>query len=181
MTRYRIAAINDECEQCSRCGKSGLKRVAWVYEAEEGPASALPVGLDCAAILLGYGERKAGKVAKEAVRRVVIESIIQDFTEWLAVPIQATITTQPGKFLRIGQDDFKVEAGGITAYSPVENGSEAAMNQAAWDLTRAKVGELAPRWYAATSLKTSFIHEEQWQSTCRNRIPRLDIVPATAR
>lgn len=49
-TRHKIIAVNDETDACSCCGRTGLKRVAWVVAVVDGveydPA---PYGTTCAA------------------------------------------------------------------------------------------------------------------------------------
>ena len=61
MTTYpRIVALNDECDSCSRCGRTGLKRVAWI--ATEPGEDPIPYGTTCALRVL----RAAGKVSREA-------------------------------------------------------------------------------------------------------------------
>jgi hypothetical protein len=50
MTNFKIVAVNNDTDTCSCCGRTGLKRVAWVAQTIEGiehdPA---PFGTTCAA------------------------------------------------------------------------------------------------------------------------------------
>ncbi|MHC4643923.1 MAG: hypothetical protein ACYTBJ_00375 [Planctomycetota bacterium] len=36
MKLYKIIAVNDEVDTCSCCGRTGLKRVAWVAMIDDG-------------------------------------------------------------------------------------------------------------------------------------------------
>lgn len=36
MARFKITGINDARDYCECCGKSGLKRVVWIYDTETG-------------------------------------------------------------------------------------------------------------------------------------------------
>jgi hypothetical protein len=55
MKRYRIKGVNDDLDTCDLCGKTGLKKVAWLVELDaEGDeiGIAAPYGCCCAAKLL---------------------------------------------------------------------------------------------------------------------------------
>lgn len=49
-TRFKIVAVNDDVDTCACCGRTGLKRVAWVSEIVEGvEMDPAPYGTTCAA------------------------------------------------------------------------------------------------------------------------------------
>jgi hypothetical protein len=168
---YRIAAINDECETCSRCGKTGLKRVAWVFSEEDGPGSAAPVGLDCTAILLGYGKRVQGRVAAKAIQQVVLDWYIARWTEFLATRITAEVSTKRCLGLRADEFDFIVRIGDFTSRSDTRHGLQHALNYAGQELAMHRMGELARTWRQETGLASAPNKHAEWPSAFRGRYP----------
>lgn len=62
--RYKIVAVNDEQDVCTICGKTNLKRVAWIVELDaDGNAigDAQAVGMDCAGRMMGWSSAKTRK------------------------------------------------------------------------------------------------------------------------
>lgn len=67
MKQYACVAINDECSECSVCGRVELKRVMWLVTLDaEGnkDSDAFPVGTSCGATMLGYTQSKINTFAK---------------------------------------------------------------------------------------------------------------------
>jgi hypothetical protein len=64
-TRFKIVAVNDDTDTCSCCGRTNLKRVAWVATIVDGvefePA---PFGTTCAA--KAVANSRGGDEFKEA-------------------------------------------------------------------------------------------------------------------
>lgn len=65
MGRYKVLGVNDDCDTCSHCGRTGLKLVVWL--AAEG-CDAEPVGRDCAARLLRTTAVRVQRAAETADR-----------------------------------------------------------------------------------------------------------------
>lgn len=61
MKKYSLKGINDEQDVCQHCGKTGLKRVAWLVEVDTDGNEAgdlIAVGIDCAGKLLGWNKSR---------------------------------------------------------------------------------------------------------------------------
>jgi hypothetical protein len=56
--RYKCVAVNDECDTCACCGRTRLKRVAWLLEFDANDPE--PYGTTCAAHLLLEREPSVG-------------------------------------------------------------------------------------------------------------------------
>lgn len=62
--QYKIKGINDDVDTCTACGKTNLKRVAWLValDSEGGEdGDAFPVGMDCAGKMLSWGNSRTKK------------------------------------------------------------------------------------------------------------------------
>jgi len=177
---YRIAAINDEVETCSRCGKSGLKRVAWVYEAEEGPSTAAPVGLDCASIIMGYGQRKQGRVPARAVQQVALSFYADKWRTFLETKVEVAVEIVPGFMLRADEQDYIFTAPGFRYRGPACYGLDSALRHAAQDYARDKMGELGKEWRKDTKLASNPNHHPDWPSELKNRFPAMIVREAEA-
>ncbi len=58
--QYKLKGINDETDTCEACGKTNLKRVAWLVVLDnEGNecGDAFAVGMDCAGRMLSWGRK----------------------------------------------------------------------------------------------------------------------------
>lgn len=90
--RFTIVAINDETDTCSECGKTNLKKVAWIVDSL-GDGEAVAVGVDCAARMLQWTEKSAPARVKRAERELVA-ALVERFTAELGgmvIPHVATI------------------------------------------------------------------------------------------
>lgn len=178
MSRFRISAINDEADVCGVCGKSGLKRVVWLYDLDkdETPADSVPVGRDCAAILLGYGKRVKGSVAKKDINRAILDYYIQQYSKFLQTPVSVSVDTKVHKgIFRDGQVDYIFRVNGL-------------------DLEFYSLGQLSPtqdflkqyrdhfirmlnkQWYVETGLKTGFENQVDFPRTMRYQVPPLGTI-----
>lgn len=178
---HKIAAINDEVETCSLCGRTGLKRVAWVYRLDDGPHTAVPLGLDCASTVLGYATRVKGtKIPAGAQRQAVLAFIADRWRQVVSTTHSVSIRLVPGKFLRMGQLDLEisVEMGGAPFIhrEPSEYGQETALRFAAQVLTRRLTDPLTLEWRAITGLASSPTTHEGWPSELKHGCVRL--IPA---
>lgn len=177
----KVLAINDEVDTCSRCGKSGLKRVAWLYECEAGPATAAPVGLDCAAVLMGFGKRTKAGVPARAVQRVVLEHFADEWRQFLATQVAVEVSTRHGIGLRAGEIDFVVRHGEFSARSDSRHGLEHALHWAGQEMALAKMGEMGRRWRAATGLVSNPNRHPEWPlHEFLGRVPKLTVTNALA-
>lgn len=170
---HKIAAINDEVETCSLCGRTGLKRVAWVYRLEDGPHTAVPLGLDCASTVLGYVKRvKGSKIPVGAQRRAVLAFIADRWREAVSATFPASIKLVPGKFLRMGQLDLEISVElGETPFvhrEPSEYGYDSALRFAAQVLTRRFTDPLGQEWRAITGLASSPTVHEGWPAELKH-------------
>lgn len=73
MKKYACVAINDECTECSVCGRAELKRVMWLVTLDgdgNKDGDAFPVGSSCGATMLGYTQSKIGTFAKNFAHEI---------------------------------------------------------------------------------------------------------------
>lgn len=102
-SRYRCVGVNDEADACSHCGKTGLKRVAWLLDTE-GADEAAPYGTTCAAYML-LGRKVSRARSETVVFRAAAESLEAKARD-LAQPIRSAMdsATVPAPVLLRSKD-----------------------------------------------------------------------------
>jgi hypothetical protein len=113
--QHKLYGINDDTDECAKCGKTGLKRVMWIAETVDGEAIADPdpYGTTCGARLLGIRARNPQKIQAAAYDQLYAE--IADRTREIM-----------GTFVRVGQMLFpadiakEVMRGNLTTKAAVE-------------------------------------------------------------
>lgn len=75
---YILKGINDDQDTCSKCGKTGLKRVYWLaaVDADGVDHEPAPYGSDCAARLLWPGKPATTKTKRENALRVELHNAV---------------------------------------------------------------------------------------------------------
>lgn len=86
MTTYLYRGCNDEADTCSCCGRTGLKRVVWLEEADGGEAA--PYGTTCAALLL-TGRKLNRSEAEKAVDAAFADACHKIVARWRAADASA--------------------------------------------------------------------------------------------
>lgn len=100
--KYRCVGVNDEADTCSQCGRTGLRRVAWLVPLLDGAADGevAPFGTTCAAHLLRGrvgrkpGRRQATRELDAALERCRSEFAVEACS--LAVPAHTTSVNEYG-------------------------------------------------------------------------------------
>lgn len=83
MKKYTLKGINNDVETCAQCGKTNLKRVAWVapVDADGGEGEPMPVGVDCAGTLLGWDHNRARRAGAHLLENEKLYAKVLGFAE----------------------------------------------------------------------------------------------------
>lgn len=92
MNTVKLLGMSDDQDTCSRCGKTGLKRVVWL-ELEDG--SIEHYGVDCAAVAL-TGSKKASSIKTVNTRCKALELARAWFGRFDASTIERGIFDRTG-------------------------------------------------------------------------------------
>jgi hypothetical protein len=74
--KYALKGVNDDCPECSVCGKDHLKKVMWLVElGRDGEALSdpFPCGTTCGAKLMGYTHSKVSTRVKNFDSEVALQ------------------------------------------------------------------------------------------------------------
>lgn len=92
--RYRYHGTDDSCDTCSCCGRSNLKRVAWLSLADGGEP--LPYGTTCAALMM-LGRRVPAGEAKALIETAERDEVRAIAQRWRETPCPIVEEIRPNK------------------------------------------------------------------------------------